>query len=336
MNQLYRKMRFLLREINTLRSKRGPYRFLVRKWDSISDIDLALRVLETEFFVKELKPIPLPFDKVKSILVIAPHQDDETIGAGGTLLLAAQKGVKIDVIFATDGTSKEDKNTSLPDNIVEIRQREGRKVCAEFGATVHQLSIYNAEPNPSLQDLDQFSDIIHSVKPQVVMMPWVLDSPPKHRLINHLLWLMNERKPLPDFEVWGYQVHNTLFPNGYVDITSVAEEKRKLLEYYASQNEFSKRYDHLAMGMAAWNTRFFNFTEPKYVELFFTLPLKELLHLIEKFYFTDLPETYRGHELVISGASKIHQAVMNKAAENGSHSVIKENDGNKQFAAKNS
>lgn len=333
MNEFYRKLRFLLREINTLRSKRGPYRFLVRKWDSISDINLALRVLETEFFASELKPVPLPLDKLKSILVIAPHQDDETIGAGGTLLLAAELGIKIDVIFATDGTSVQNKNNPLPDDIVEIRRKEALKVCSEFGATVHQLSIYNAEPNPSLDDLDQISDIIHRVKPQVVMMPWILDSPPKHRLINHLLWLINKRKPLPDFEIWGYQVHNTLFPNSYVDITSVADGKRKLLEHYASQNEFSKRYDHLAMGMAAWNTRFFNFTEPKYVELFFTLPLKEFLKLVEKFYFTNLPETYRGHKLVISGATNIHQAVMNKAATNGRNSIAKENDGEKTLAA---
>ncbi len=334
MNTFYRKLRFLLREINTLRSERGPYRFLVRKWDSISDVSLAQRVLETEFFTSELQPTPLPLNKVKSILVLAPHQDDETIGAGGTLLLAAKMGIKIDIIFATDGTSKQTKDNPLPDDIVEIRQSEALKVCSEYGATVHQLSIYNAEPNPSLKDLDQISDIIHSVNPQVVMMPWILDSPPKHRLINHLLWLINERKSLPDFEIWGFQVHNTLFPNGYIDITSVADEKRKLLEYYASQNALSKRYDHLAMGMAAWNTRFFNFTEPKYVELFFTLPLKEFLSLVEKFYFKDLFETYRGHQLVVSGASNIHQAVMGNAAANGSSSIKNENDATKKFAAK--
>lgn len=317
MRRFFKKLRFLLREMNVLRAEKGPYRFLVRKWDVISDVNLALRVLETEFFIQELKPFPLQFEKLKSILVIAPHQDDEVIGAGGTLLLAAKAGVKIDMVYLTDGAEKFANYTETSAESSRIRNREAQEVCSQLGAVMHHLEISNVEPKPTVANLDHLFEIIHSVKPDVVMSPWLLDAPPKHRLVNHLLWLMNKRKKLPDFEVWGYQVHNTLFPNGYIDITSVAEEKRKLLEFYSSQNEFSKRYDHLAMGMAAWNTRYFNYTEPKYMELFFTLPLKEFLKLVENFYFTDLLETYRGHKIVHSGASDIHKQVMNGASKNG-------------------
>jgi hypothetical protein len=87
-------------------------------------------------------------------------------------------------------------------------------------------------------------------------------------------------------------------PNGYVDITNVAEEKRKLLEYYVSQNNHVKRYDHLAMGMAAWNCRFLpNYkadSVARYVEVFCALPLHEHLKLIESFYLPNLDSTYRG------------------------------------------
>lgn len=336
MKQWYQKLRLLLRETNALRAERGPYRFLVRKWDSISDINLALRVLETEFFIKELKPLPLPLETLKSILIIAPHQDDETIGAGGTLLLAAKDGVKIDILYLTDGAEKNRGYAETEAESKHIRNQEAQEVCSRLGATMHQLQISNIEPKPTVADLDELSEIINSVKPCVVMSPWLLDSPAKHRLVNHLLWLANKRSPLPDFEVWGYQVHNTLFPNGYVDITSVAEEKRKLLECFYSQNEFSKRYDHLVMGMAAWNSRFLDSTEPKYVELFFSLPLQEFLNLVGKFYFSNLLETYRGHKTVISGALEIHQAVMNGIGKNGKHSVAKKNDDNEKLTRENS
>lgn len=298
-----------MRELNASRAEKGPYRFLVRKWDLISDVDLARRLLETEFFVQELEPLPLPIDTLKSILVLAPHQDDETIGAGGTLLLAGAAGVKIDILFITDGIEKQSPYAATPSEAGRIRRQEAREVCDRLGATMHQLPISNAAPEPTLENLDQLSGIINDLQPQVLMAPWLLDSPAKHRLVNHLLWLANKRSPLPDFEVWGYQVHNTLLPNGYVDITSVAEKKRQLLEKYRSQNEFSKRYDHLAMGLAAWNSRFLSVAEPKYVEVFLTLPVKEVLRLVEKFYLSDLSVTYRGHKAVLPGAVNIHQAV---------------------------
>ena len=113
--------------------------------------------------------------------------------------------------------------------------------------------------------------------------------------------------------MWGYQVHNSILPNGYVDITNVAEEKRKLLEYYISQNNHVKRYDHLTMGMAAWNCRFLPDYKAdsvaRYVEVFFALPLHEHLKLIESFYLPDLDATYRG--LAVSeGMQQIHKAVL--------------------------
>jgi LmbE family N-acetylglucosaminyl deacetylase len=311
MNRILRKLRALMREMHALRAKRGPYRFLVRKWDSISDLNLALRVLETEIFSQELDPVPLPLNSLKSILVLAPHQDDEAIGAGGSLLLASAAGVKIDIVFVTDGTAKQSPYASSPADAARVRQQEAKEVCSKIGATMHQLSISNQSPKPSVEDLDRLSEIIREVKPQIVMAPWLLDSPAKHRLVNHLLWLANRRSALPFFEVWGYQVHNTLFPNGYVDITPVAEQKRELLKCYYSQNEFSKRYDHLAMGMSAWNSRFLKGAEAKYIEVFFALPVNELLRLVEKFYFSDLAATYRGHSAVLAGAQEIHRAVVN-------------------------
>jgi hypothetical protein len=152
---------------------------------------------------------------------------------------------------------------------------------------------------------------VAGLSPQVILVPWLLDTA-KHRIVNHLLWLANYRHPLPACEVWGYQVHNSLIPNGYVDITPVAEQKRRLIERYTSQVTYLRRYDHMAMGMAAWNCRFLPDykADPvaRYVEAFCALPLHEHLKLIESFYFRDLDVTYRGME-VSEGMKQIHNAV---------------------------
>jgi LmbE family N-acetylglucosaminyl deacetylase len=291
----------------------GPYRFIIRHWEKISDIDTAVRLLETQFFDRHLVPVPLPVEEVRTILVMAPHQDDEIIGAGGTLLLARRAGAEIHILFLTDGRPK--KATSegtMPEEVVNIRKSEAMEVCEQLEAHMHCLDIDNVKLNPSLSDLDHLARVIETTAPQVLLVPWLLDTP-KHRVANHLLWLANQRRPLRQCEVWGYQVHNSLLPNGYVDITEVMEEKTRLLRYYTSQIRHVRRYDHMAKGMAAWNCRFLpNYkADPmaRYVEIFCALPLREHLRLVESFYFPDLNATYRGMN-VAEGMKKIHRSTM--------------------------
>jgi LmbE family N-acetylglucosaminyl deacetylase len=294
-----------VREILALRAQSGPYRFLVSDWKKRSDVDLVARMLATEYFRDGHTLVELPVENLRSILVIAPHQDDEIIGAGGSLLLASRAGVRIEILYLTDGAQR--KPDYSPADMAHVRDQEAQLVCSKLNATMYRLGVSNLKPNPGIEHLDLLADILHRSRPQVVMVPWLLDLPAKHRLVNHLLWLAHRRRRLPDFEVWGYQVHNPLFPNGYVDITAVADGKRDLLECFRSQNKYC-RYDHQALGMAAWNTRFLeNQAEPRYAELFFTLPLREQLGLIESFYFKDLQATYRGDTTVLEGAREIHR-----------------------------
>jgi LmbE family N-acetylglucosaminyl deacetylase len=259
--------------------------------------------------------MPLPVEQMRSIVVLAPHQDDEAIGAGGTLLIAAKAGVELNIVFVTDGRPK--KPTAYgatPEEVVHLRQRESALVGKHLGANVHHLGMDNHKLKPTIEDLDNLARKIRQLNPQVLLIPWLLDTP-KHRIVNHLLWMANRCSPMPDCEVWGYQVHNSLIPNGYVDITEVAEEKWKILKYYVSQLLHVRRYDHLAKGMAAWNCRFLPDYKgdqvARYVEVFCTLPLHEHLKLVESFYFKDLDVTYRGME-VADGMKQIHKEVVDR------------------------
>ena len=47
--------------------------------------------------------MPISIATTDRILVIAPHPDDESIGAGGLLLRAKQAGAQVRVIFCTSG-----------------------------------------------------------------------------------------------------------------------------------------------------------------------------------------------------------------------------------------
>ena len=130
---------------------RGRYRFLVRDWAAISDIDLAARVLDVESFSDQLEPVRLPVGDLERVLVIAPHQDDETIGAGGLLLQARDNGAAVTVLFVTDGVQRGLARQLGGDaELARIRDAEARQVCEVLGADLVNLGISNPDPAPTL------------------------------------------------------------------------------------------------------------------------------------------------------------------------------------------
>lgn len=284
----------------------GPYRFMSRKWQDVSDINILAMAFETNFFLKELESAPVDPASLESILLVAPHQDDEVIGAGGTLLLASQ--ARKHVLFATDGSSKK------RDEHDAVRRREARAACIRLGAAMDELGISNATMDITAQHVRDFAHYVTNNAPQILMLPWLFDFPAKHRVINHLYYLAAITEELPECEVWGYQVHNVLFPNAYVDITSVIDEKIDIMRLYESQLSTYARYDHMVKGMAAWNMRFLprelQAGQALYIETFFALPARDYIELIERFYLHDLAAVYHDDRSLFRHMQTLHKQLL--------------------------
>lgn len=320
-------LRRLLGGINRYAKERdaqATYRFAVKDWTGINDINIAAQVVGIEGFDKWLEPQPLPLKEFGSILVLAPHQDDEVIGAGGTMLLAADMGAKLTIVFVTDGGAKPHKmlmrsgRYPTPEAFVERRYSEASRVCEALGAEMVKLGVSNARPAPDIETLDRLQSVIEQARPDAILTPWLLDLRPKHRMVNHLLWLVRHRAGLPKCEVWGYQVNNTLFPNCYVDITDVAERKRELVRFYQSQIEYLRRFDHETLGLNAWNGRFVPnraaAEKEFFLEIFFVLPPDEHLAQVEKYYFPDLTRTYLDEGTLAQKMNALHRRIVAESA----------------------
>jgi len=85
--------------------------------------------------------------KVTSLILVSPHQDDETIMAGGMLYRAAHDGsTKIDIIYVTAGDAagragpcREESEEEKKRKIIELREEETRAACRVLGIASSQL-----------------------------------------------------------------------------------------------------------------------------------------------------------------------------------------------------
>jgi LmbE family N-acetylglucosaminyl deacetylase/SAM-dependent methyltransferase len=67
------------------------------------------------------------------VVVVAAHQDDETLGAGGLLALASSRGARITVIVACDGEASHPTSpTHAPELLARLRRREVRLAVEEL------------------------------------------------------------------------------------------------------------------------------------------------------------------------------------------------------------
>ena len=60
-----------------------------------------------------LRSHPAALDNPGRTLVIAPHQDDETLGCGGYILLRRLEALPVDVLYITDGRASHPQHPRL-------------------------------------------------------------------------------------------------------------------------------------------------------------------------------------------------------------------------------
>lgn len=117
------------------------------------------------------------------ILVIAPHPDDETIGAGGLLLRAAAAGREIHWLIVTVMRPED----GWPAARIDSREAEIAAVARDFGfAGVHRLNL----PTTRLDTLPlgdvvaAIGKIVTEVKPEIILLPHRGDAHSDHQVVH--------------------------------------------------------------------------------------------------------------------------------------------------------
>lgn len=107
----------------------------------------------------------------RSCLVVAPHPDDETLGAAVTIMRKLAAGTPVRVLIATDGSKSPPGD---PAKIAALRREELRAACNELGVSEHaveQLPFVDAELETAGETLvAAISDVVARFEPDEILV----------------------------------------------------------------------------------------------------------------------------------------------------------------------
>lgn len=125
-----------------------------------------------------------------SILVIAPHPDDETLGCGGLIAAAVERGLCVHTVFVTDGgASHPGSPTWSRARLAARRRAEGEEALRRLGAGAMPRTFLDlpdaAMPHPGSAAHEAavaaIAQILRDLAPDLVALPWRRDPHGDHR-----------------------------------------------------------------------------------------------------------------------------------------------------------
>ena len=153
-------------------------RFLLRRAVLLA-IKMVLRLRSSPFFS----------ENIVSALVIAPHQDDEALGCGGTAALIARKQVPLDLAFVTDGSASHPKHAAVsPSEMARRRRDEAREATGILGIEWKRVTFLDVSDG-TLSQLDEhqvmeledrIAELLKSLSPDAILLPCRRDGSSEH------------------------------------------------------------------------------------------------------------------------------------------------------------
>ncbi|MBO6781910.1 MAG: PIG-L family deacetylase [Alphaproteobacteria bacterium] len=183
---------------------------------------------------------------MNTVLVVAPHPDDETLGCGGAILRHAAAGDAVHWCIVTamhvDAGYTEDQIAARAGTIADV--------AAHYGfAGVHELGhpTANLDRLPRAELVGSMSAVVGAVSPTRVYLPHPSDSHSDHRIVFEAAAACTKWFRYASIrEVFAYEtLSETGFgidpsvkafrPNAYIDITGHLEGKIAATAHYASE-----------------------------------------------------------------------------------------------------
>ncbi|MHB1930141.1 MAG: PIG-L deacetylase family protein [Acidimicrobiales bacterium] len=115
------------------------------------------------------------------VVVVAPHPDDEVLGAGGAMALLVAEGCRLALVAVTDG---EMSDPAQREALRVLRPREAAEAAATLGVdyeSIHRLCQSDSEVDGELLDR-QLAPVVGDG--DLVLGPWWRDGHPDHDVVG--------------------------------------------------------------------------------------------------------------------------------------------------------
>jgi LmbE family N-acetylglucosaminyl deacetylase len=189
-------------------------------------------------------------------IVFAPHHDDETFGCGGLIALKRQLGVRVKLVFLTDGARSHDLvGTVEPGVLTEIRKKEALKAAATLGVDSGDVIFLNI-PDQGLGSLSaRFKEqtaqwimkLVKDFQTCEIYVPHRRDRHPDHEATYRIVTEAIRKSALsfdvfqyPVWLVWGSRLGLRLSVSDlsyarFLNISEVHQQKLQAIAAYSSQ-----------------------------------------------------------------------------------------------------
>jgi N-acetylglucosamine malate deacetylase 1 len=226
-------------------------------WSGRRPGKMALRRAASRFAAAafRLRSRHLRLDGFASVLVIAPHPDDETFGCGGALALFARGPTRIRILFVTDGGASHPGHPLMDSRaLAAMRLKEARLATAALGIDPVNVSFLDAadgslahlEAGPARELGDRISAHLLAQRPDAILLPCRRDGSSEHdavfELVRGAIGHAGLTPRILEFPVWSWWNPRLLarlaVASGRiwrVDLDAVRQAKSQAMACYASQ-----------------------------------------------------------------------------------------------------
>jgi LmbE family N-acetylglucosaminyl deacetylase/GT2 family glycosyltransferase len=174
----------------------------------------------------------------ETLLVLAPHPDDEVFGCGGLAALVAASGGRVVPVLLTDGGAGNFSGRDDAAGYVATRRAESERAAAILGTEPPRSLGF---PDRSLSARGEelvaaLATLFAEVRPDAVLAPSPAETHPDHRAAARAAHLAFLRAwPGAPARLVFYEVSAPLAPNRLYDVGPVAGKKRAAVAAFASQ-----------------------------------------------------------------------------------------------------
>lgn len=145
----------------------------------------------------------------RTALILAPHQDDETLGCGGTILLKRNAGTRVHVAFMTDGSTSHRQFMAAAE-LCRRRRAEAIEACEVLGVTPDDLRFFDFPDGELAHHHDaavaMVVALIDACRPHEMFVPYQRDVTSDHeatfRIATEALRKSSQQVQLYEYPVW--------------------------------------------------------------------------------------------------------------------------------------